>query len=118
MSDDLVTWLRAQLDEDATAERRTSGGTWDYDPTDGWITNEDSHVLAVSDGAPGDIDHVTRYSPAAVRADIAAKRALLEETIRPYLGADTTAGRVALVALRLLTSAYAHRPGYREEWRP
>jgi hypothetical protein len=92
--DDLVTWLRAQLDED---ERELDGSRWD-----------DSNWAL-----PGWLDRPR------LKAEFDAKRALIEETIRPFLGiGETTMSRVAWVSLRLLALPYADQPGYREEWRP
>lgn len=106
--DELVTWLRAQLDDDerkvAAMEREETrvrtAPIFQGHPPD-WLAGVDIFVSS------------TRW-----RAEVDTKRALLEETIRPYIGAETTIGRVAVVALRLLALPYAGQPGYREEWRP
>ena len=92
MSDDLVAFLRARLEDDlATADRlleimksRTDAAHWGV----------------------------------RMLAEVNAKRALIAETIEPYLGMDTTMARVANQALRLLALPYADHPDYRPEWRP
>ena len=67
--------------------------------------------------------HIAMHDPASVLADVAAKRALLAE----YERADKASqfpdfeGGVAgglQDAIRLVATAYAGWPGYREEWRP
>ena len=104
--DDLITWLRAQLDEDERKAR----------PAARAIAQHDWHDV---DGlCQVEWEFVEHFDPARVLRKIEAERALLAETICPYLGADTTTGRVAWLALRLLALPYSDRPGYREEWRP
>ena len=186
MNDDLVTWLRAQLDEDERVARLTDGQSWiadgvtvvEIDPNVRTVGNgtyaglEDVHgalavghevVLRESEAGiegrgtvtkidrvkrlvyfdvdwstfravaaatqpsvawypaanqPSHAEHIARHDPARVLAEVEAKRALIEETIRPWLGNDQTTGRIAWVALRLLAWPYADRPGYQEVWRP
>lgn len=50
-------------------------------------------------------------------ADCDMKRALIAETISPFLGLNHVAGWNAWVALRILARPYAERAGYRDEWR-
>lgn len=109
---DLITWLRAQLDEDERiAQAASAGGRWRYAPGDsvGAWTLYDEHWRIASlttydtksyDYAarmpavrhPGYIDadangrHIARHDPASVLSDIAAKRAILDtyEEARTY----------------------------------
>lgn len=107
---DVVAWLRGVLKEH---ERLLRGLECDCD----WV------------GA----QHPEPGCPAFVLADIAAKRAIVDEhapRVTEYVDApdEQSCGRCGTwheypVAypcrtLRLLASAYAHRDGYREEWRP
>ena len=102
--DDLVAWLRVVLDEDERAAKRASESSpnWQYDGTnprgprvvvgrdtdDIWTRNINSAVWECDDELDGCIEladtwaaeaeHMARHDPAAVLADIAAKRAVLE----------------------------------------
>lgn len=77
--------------------------------------------------------HIVRHDPAAVLADIAAKRLIIAEhgPITEQIGWEDVeiCGRCRYdqglnsfvhpcPTLRLLASAYAHRVGYRQEWWP
>lgn len=114
--DELVSFLRACLDEDERAARAATAGPWVWSRE--YVTPPGYHHRDIGPLEPGDAAHMARWDPARVLAEVRVKRALLEETIRPYLGADTTSGRVAAIALRLLALPYADRPDHREEWRP
>jgi hypothetical protein len=46
------------------------------------------------------------------------KRALFEETIRPYVGTAGPTGRIAEQQLLLFAAMYADHRDYRAEWRP
>jgi hypothetical protein len=72
--------------------------------------------------------HIIRHDPAAVLADIAAKRAILGlHCTRSGTGGTWDTDPVAIcndcsdvqpcMTLRLIASAYSGRPGYRDEWR-
>jgi len=64
---------------------------------------------------------IALHDPAAVLADIAAKRAILDEIVPALEGYewDAVAERSTTERLvRLLASAYADRPGYQEAWGP
>lgn len=66
--------------------------------------------------------HITRHDPAAVLARIAGYRQLLAEYQR-QAGIDYAMGDGGAIdgleyALRCLAVQHAHRPGYREDWRP
>jgi hypothetical protein len=109
MSDDLITWLRSELDYDERIARRYKDGNYaEYE------------------------EHLT--TPDWVLADIAAKRAILdryEDAVRldtskpgydPVARLNVSLAKVLAPELervvRLLALAYADRPGYRDEWRP
>lgn len=100
---DLVTWLRAQLDDDERVAEQASSWTWQPE-----LAGE--HVSTA---------HIARWNPARVLADVDAKRCILalggdfDVYSEPY-----TAQPVWERAVRLLALPYADRPGFREEWRP
>lgn len=108
--DDLITWLRAQLDEDqwhAEEAQRSSG----------------AHIrLAIGKhGGPLFIC----ADPARMHAEVEAKRRILAEHRIEDTGADVMPRACRrcgsfgnCLTVRLLALPYADRPGYREEWRP
>lgn len=160
--DKLITWLRAQLDEDEQAGRAVTplGYTSDlggrrldegFAITRAMPHGEDGRYSQRSD--PAAKEHFLRHDPARVLRRIAAERAIVdayeliaskerenaEESARHsrrgpgWSDADWAQTMTSLrthgwersgqlVAathmVKCLASAYADRPGYREEWRP
>jgi hypothetical protein len=143
---DLVTWLRAQLDEDERVAREASGDAWVTGASQGYEYARPGDIYAIShQGQPARIaqgtrcgpdisaeqssDHIARHHPARVLAEVAAKRAVfdhadhwartLHQTPEGWTSEGATAYRMAMEwTLRLLAQPYADRPGYREEWKP
>jgi hypothetical protein len=131
--DDLVEWLRAQLDDDEQVARAATGEEWGavaptsqpyviFDVAAFQANKTLEHVgrLAAVERAE-DRAHIARHDPARVLREIAAKRDLLRfaEGIRDHHETFTSGVAARLEeTLRLFALAYADRPGYREEWRP
>ena len=143
--DDLVQWLRAQLDEDeriARAAADVRGPVWWYE---GYFGDVDGQVLAgdVLDGGSAAVrslamttrsdaegEHVARHDPARVLGEIEATRGI----VRAYEAAvaafndsgpamanyDRLTGSVSSLrgSLELLATVYDDRPGFQESWRP
>jgi Family of unknown function (DUF6221) len=138
MTDDLVTWLRAQLDEDEARTRKL-------------LVYAQQTVLTLQDPShlgkfiPGWHDWLDVETMCTVRlAEVAAKRAIIDlhsrvDSRTDWLGkgdvhwppesacygcganfreeyAVPDANDCPVV--RLLAQPYADRPGYRDEWRP
>jgi Family of unknown function (DUF6221) len=115
MIDDLVTWLRAQLDDDERGVRE-----WTKPREDLLLTTSlrDIHEWAERAGAK------------RVRDEIEAKRriidlhaddgphecATIDRVVTP--GEHYTDYRLECLTLRLLALPHVGRPGYCEEWRP
>lgn len=125
-ADDLVAWLRAQLDEDERIMQAAYGHHWLDD--DEWVIDEDAHIL---EGQPANARHAARHDPAYVTADITAKRQILDRCAEVLESAsdhhtvescDEEDAVLAEAVIRRLASAYAGRNGcpngYRDEWRP
>lgn len=130
--DDLVQWLRAQLDADA--ELSASGETWTAfdESTQGTRRVDVDHsferVVACTRAWRG--LHIAEHDPARVLREIDTKRRILRDLEQAELtltaaepgtsahdlmtGAVNTLRRTA----RLHAEAYDQRPGYREGWRP
>lgn len=119
--DDLIDWLRAVLDEDEAAARAATPGPW-------WAHRQGDEAI-VSPGVAMDREeggvsledatHIALHDPAAVLADVAAKRSVLDA----YTARADLAGRGGLVnrdplgfVVRTLASGYRYRPGWRAEW--
>ena len=126
--DDLVQWLRAQLDEDA--RRASSWHTLECD-IHAYLQGDMDSVRATMSmfhEAPGAVCDCN--VPARVLREIDAKRRILralesaevalrntEPGMEPH---ELMTGSVNSLraAVRLLALPYSDRPGYREEWRP
>jgi hypothetical protein len=129
--DDLVQWLREQLDDDERAARAATAGPWTtmgqrvLDPSP--PSNRLGIGMAVGHAAASadyneTAEHIARHDPARVLRELDAKRKIIAEHdvySRP-LGErmDCQSYDFPCTTLRLLALPYADRPGYREEWRP
>ncbi|MGW3808842.1 DUF6221 family protein [Micromonospora sp. NPDC005113] len=134
--DDLVTWLRVQLDDDervATGSESSDAALrWSLKlPGYGsWIQDGNGDTVVYDEGAPSEseAEHITRHDPARVLAEVDAKRRIVDlfeyeqiDVSLPGGPPATVPGRRPATAgpvLRLLALPYADRPGYRDEWRP
>lgn len=117
--DDLVTWLRAQLDEDERVAQAAIPGPW---VADGDEVLHDGDQVVLSGHST---EHVARHDPVRVLAEMEAKRELIavyEEAAEYYDKIDRRApageAHGLRTALKHLALPYADREGYREEWRP
>lgn len=138
MSDELVGWLRQQLDEDEQVARIVSDGgydpqTWRAGPDGpghvGVLIFGDDHMigdppdaieeadgpLAVVLGGRAEHRHIARWDPARVVAEVEAKRERLD-WIEGQLR-DDPADETAQWLAKVEGKPYADRPGWREEWR-
>jgi hypothetical protein len=118
--DNLIVWLRQQLDDDERISRGARPGYFTFD------------VLSQFSGL-GDMAHVINHNPARELAEVDAKRQILDEVLRYEAKIDGEWGCLhsaeqigagqcmeirpsGVVAIRLLALPYAGRPGWREEW--
>lgn len=122
-TDDLVVWLRAQLDDEEAAAEQLRQQARE-------VRQELKEPRLLGKPMPGwglwpDVERMA----AGVLADVAAKRVVLDAyehariVYRDHyrLGVGTARECAKVDALgevvRLLAGPYAGRPGYREEWR-
>lgn len=134
---DLVVWWRGALDDAERTARAATPGPWHVD--------DESYAETIysADGTPivaggrwggeasvftetADAIHIAANDPAAVLASVAADRALLDLHDESYLPNGIPTGMCTSCeneawpcpTIRIRAAAYAHHPGYREEWAP
>lgn len=107
---DLVSFLRARLDED----ERVATVLGD-DMRQSWAIPEDESVAVI---------HMHRHAPARVLAEVDAKRRILDE-YEQATGQYATHSQVSAgeeiglrFAVKALALPYAEHPSYDEAWRP
>jgi hypothetical protein len=139
MTDDLVDFLRARLDEDEQAARAATSGPWRHNPNKHWRKPGTSWfeeaVFSGPDGAAAtcvagtgetddrqsmaDASHIARHDPARVLAEVDAKRDVIRLAERAHdYHATFLSGFAAVMedALRKFALAYAYHPDYKPEW--
>lgn len=132
--DDLVQWLRAQLDEDEHAARAAGGEAWQWEHGYGDMCNDRTcpygelatdeavimqvHGFDVRQDDRQVADHIARHDPARVLREIDAKRRVIVGLQHLLRGDDPFVTSIADDSLRALAEPYADRPGYRDQWRP
>jgi hypothetical protein len=117
MMDDLVDWLRLQLDED---ERKATDGQragldddWPF-----WIDRDDDWDFEAAEAYR---DH---FKPARVLRDVQAKRRIVEVAVSRHkasvvlpAGHREASAVSAIAVLQFLAFPYSDRPGFRDDWR-
>lgn len=128
--DDLVQWLRAQLDDEERTARRAGDSFRQIGETGVIVATEgDRAEECASANWAGVAEHIVAHDPARVLHEIDTKRQLLDlhapgET--EYVDGDVCmacdvrggAPFYPCKTLRLLALPHADRPGYQESWRP
>ncbi|MFD9087634.1 DUF6221 family protein [Streptomyces prasinus] len=119
--DELVQWLRAQLDEDERIARAATPGPWEQSGIGeyGWGVSFGRAGAGVeaedSDQGRADADHIAEHDPARVLREIDAKRRILADAAEYQPGMYGYPEMKDV--LRLLALPYAGKPGYRASWR-
>ncbi|HZX39508.1 MAG TPA: DUF6221 family protein [Streptomyces sp.] len=127
--EDLVEWLRAQLDDDERAASAATPGPWVTNgiavwrrPDDSWDFRSEMDrnrnqvpFVMVNPGQTVEwlnAEHVACWDPKRALDEVHAKRRIIDEAVRlaRYDG--------EFQFLELLALPYADRPGYDERWRP
>lgn len=139
----ITEFLTARWDEDEAVARAASPGTWTYrgvESVSGSTLYDETRSIARLDYDQDDDErsvgrsiyeaeadangaHIARHDPARVLADIAAKRAILEELVREEaanFGDQFLDGLCSGLerSARLLAQPYAEHPDYDESWKP
>jgi uncharacterized protein DUF6221 len=147
VSTELATWLGQILDQDESVARAASPGPWTWTeetPDAEWgalgpdlrgseldeygrpksVVFSYGHDQWGIEVSAEDQAHIAAWGPDRVLARIAVDRRLLSLHATwwgggiPHWYCDTCSGEWPCATLRTLVSAYADRPGYREEWKP
>lgn len=131
MTDELVAWLREQLDEDERMTRDATPGAWTVDAvnncsvlTDDSTTDNRGHVIysvgMYTRGWPStaDAEHIARWAPARALREIEATRRIVDSFAAGMefepLQRGTERYAIVRMVLKLLALPYADRPGYRD----
>lgn len=145
--DDMVVWLGVQLDADEQAAKAATPGPWSSDPTgtvcaDVDLEPDGSGGEILPPGGPREVaecyrdervgerganaDHIARHDPSAVLADVAAKKAIVDNCATEIRHVDRrlaaglpvalACSGFALQTLKMLAAGYRHRDGYDEGW--
>lgn len=126
--DELVTWMREQMDRDAYLAAGGAIWTATYMLPGGHILiSADGTNRAVGSLDGGEVHHAVNWDPARVLAEVEAKRRILDEWGRLQPDREvtvdqprySTAARAALMdrVVLHLAQPLASRPGFRDEWR-
>lgn len=134
MSGDLIHFLRDRLDEDEQIAQDAAGLAavrrhWTRQALSCVVDATDGGLIVYGEGAPTSeqAQHIARWNPARVLAEVAAKRQIIDGVtarLDPtgddggWTSVEFETDEMAGETLRLLALPYADRPGYREEWRP
>jgi hypothetical protein len=129
VTDDLVQWLGAQLDEDEATARNVESSWRQIGETGVIVASDGQYAEECANGNwAGIAEHIVRHDPARVLREIDAKRQLLalhteledSQEMQTYCSTCDTTGKYPeypCTTLRLLALPYADRAGYREDWR-
>jgi hypothetical protein len=126
---DLVAFLRARLDEDEQATRAALGGPW----IGGW---EEEHLVdtvvygqSTWPGHLGQVcnvdyshqkrsaEHIARWDTTRVLAEVAAKRAIVDDVADDGPLVDDVAAVTLYAVGRWLAEPYSDHPDYDPAWR-
>lgn len=124
MTDPLVTFVRARLDEDAAAARRVRSSWRQIGETGVIVASDGEYAEECANGNwAGIAEHIVRHDPERVLAKVEAKRQVIEQyesigTPPPgEVGPELSRAELGRV-LRLLALPYSDHPDYDESWRP
>lgn len=125
MTAELVGWLLVQLDDDERKARDApgAGGCWRLDSKSKVLTVDgDEDAFAGHGYTLGAAEHIARWDPARVLAEVDAKRRIIaacEQAIKSQgIYGEDGQEQLADDVLRQIAVPYADRSGYRQEWRP
>lgn len=120
--DDLLQFLRDQLDQDERTARAATPGPWAVEGASVYVGHPTNEIVDYSESA----EHIARHDPARVLAEVDAKRRVLDRYENQAALAASHVGGILTkhlveelrAVVQLLALPYASRPGYPEKWRP
>lgn len=133
--DDLISWLRDQIDDDERAARSAGGDKWIASGL-AFVDDSSGHAVVSTERMDSGVQaHIARHNPARVLAEVEAKRRILDKWQDPATverfpdgvhdgrdwderEAQVSRARTIDRLVRLLALPYADRPGYQSEWAP
>jgi hypothetical protein len=139
MTHPMLTWLEAQLDDDQCVAEAAHLNPWRWNYWDADVNGDvpswaelmsgDDVVIACEGQlvmfGTADAEHIALHDPAAVLADIAAKRAIITDHQSGSCAMCWTSPndppereRTYCRTVKLLATAYANRPGWDPSWAP
>lgn len=123
----ITEFLTARVDEDEAVAREAGGSP--FKPFPRWVAGETNNAgIRREDGVPvaghswpREMEHIARFDPTRVLADVAAKRAIVASWRDPFgnwTAAQADAARAQKErTLVLLAQPYAEHPDYDPAWR-
>jgi hypothetical protein len=133
VSSDLVTFVRARLDEDEQVALSTGPETI-WRPDSAWATDLLNPLPSQRRDHPGympmitteDLEHIARHDPARVLREVQAARALVRRyeeiasLVLPYYPEERDQGYAEGLeaALRATAMAWSDHPDYQAKWAP
>ena len=148
VTDDLVAFLNARLDEDELLAKRTNSGEWTFDTHGQLLVNQGATISKIANlGVSVFGWHIARHDPARVLREVEAKRAILRmhNRLTPYLESGFTYPAAANFCgycgpgdnwqaehepdhypgaawpcqhVRILAAIWSEHPDYQQEWKP
>lgn len=123
MTADLVEFLRARLDEDQAGAQTAGSESWFRDTfLQGTVAVCDStgDPIVYDEGSMEEahVQHIARWNPARVLAEIDAKRRIIDHLVWAAEPGHTVYAGPAGVMLRWLAIPYRDHPDHRPEWAP
>lgn len=131
MSDDLIAFLNARLDEDEVAAKAASPGPWHLNAEGDTVLADDGIEVAEAFALSGNQQratavHIARHDPARVFREVEADRALLRiyaEAMEFYSrpgNVSHPAGEVTglLTAILGRAAVYSDHPDCKDAWKP
>jgi hypothetical protein len=119
---DLVTFLRARLDEREAAAKAAGGDSWVAEPRTygSYAVACDGEPVVYDEGAPTEAQatHIALNDPAYVLDDVAAKRRIVDEAERysPELEHGDNGEWALDMVLRLLAAPFVSHPDFDPAW--
>lgn len=116
MTDSLVAFLLARLDDDEHVAQAAGGEEWVGLDVDGFVRARTPDGAFISEVVWTDeVAHIIRHDPVRVLADVAAKRAIVKLALHVGLVSESD---LLYAVVAALASAWSDHPDFDERWKP